>query len=220
MPDILLSASILSADFARLGEEIDAAEAGGVDWIHVDVMDGQFVPNLSMGPFVVETCRRISKLPLDVHLMIETPDRIVPAFARAGASILSVHIENTPHIHRVLSEIHAAGCKAGVVLNPGTPAHSISAVLPLVDQVLVMTVDPGYSGQAFQPETVAKIAEVRQMLDQIQSPAVLQVDGGITPETLPQVYAAGARCCVAATAIFKHPAGISAGIQALRRAIA
>lgn len=220
MTDIILSASILSsADFAHLGDDIRAAEQAGVDWIHVDVMDGSFVPNITMGPFIVETLRRITTLPLDVHLMIEKPENHIKAFRDAGASILTVHIENTPHIFRILQEIHALGCKAGIALNPGTPAQSISAITSLLDQVLVMTVNPGFSGQTFIPQTVTKIAQVHALLNQLQSKAVIQVDGGITAETLPQVVNAGARSIVAATAIFKHPQGISAGVRALRGAL-
>ena len=217
MNDILISASILSADFSCLGEQIHSAQAGGIDWVHIDVMDGQFVPNLSMGPFIVETCRRITPLPLDVHLMIEKPDNLVEAFAHAGANRISVHIENTPHIHRVLQHIRSLGCQPGIVLNPGTPASAITEVLPLVDLVLIMTVDPGYSGQIFQPETLSKIRQVRQMIETSQSAALLQVDGGITPQTLPSAYQAGARVFVAATAIFKNPSGIANGIRALRQ---
>ena len=219
MTDIILSASILSAaDFSRLGDEIRAAEQGGVDWIHVDVMDGMFVPNITMGPFIVDTLRRITSLPLDVHLMIEKPENHIKAFRDAGASILTVHIENTPHIFRILQEIHLLGCKTGIALNPGTPVSTISSVIPQLDQILVMTVNPGFSGQRFIPDTVQKISQVRDMLNQQKSNAIIQVDGGITADTLSLVVEAGARSIVAATAIFKHPNGISAGIQALRNA--
>lgn len=219
MTDIILSASILSAaDFSRLGDEIRAAEQGGVDWIHVDVMDGMFVPNITMGPFIVDTLRRITSLPLDVHLMIEKPENHIKAFRDAGASILTVHIENTPHIFRILQEIRFLGCKTGIALNPGTPASTISSVIPQLDQILVMTVNPGFSGQRFIPDTVQKISRVRDMLNQQKSNAIIQVDGGITTDTLSLVVEAGARSIVAATAIFKHPNGISAGIQALRNA--
>ena len=162
MQGILISSSILSADFACLAEQIHEAEAGGVDWIHIDVMDGSFVPNITMGPFIVETCRRITKLPLDVHLMIEHPERHIEDFAEPGASNLSIHIENTPHIFRTIEHIQSLGCKAGVVLNPGTPANQLEAVATLMDYVLVMTVNPGYSGQKFIPEMVKKVAQVRK----------------------------------------------------------
>lgn len=220
MPEIILSSSILSADFAQLTQQIQAAEHGGVDWIHVDVMDGVFVPNITMGPFIVQTCRRITSLPLDVHLMIEHPEKHIQPFAQAGASILTVHIENTPHIHRILEQIHELGCKAGIAINPGTPASAIAAVIPYIDQVLVMTVNPGYSGQEFIPGMVGKIAQVREMLTFHNSQALIQVDGGITAQTIGTVVNAGARSIVAATAIFKYPQGIPAGITALRKAAA
>lgn len=219
MSRILLSSSILSADFSQLGAQIREAEVAGVDWIHVDVMDGHFVPNLTMGPFVVETCRRITGLPLDVHLMVDNPERMVEWFARAGATLLSVQVESTPHIYRLLQQIRELGCQPGVVINPGTPASALREILQLVDMVLVMTVNPGYSGQAFLPETVEKIHEVHQMIAERGRPVMIQVDGGITEQTLPATYRAGARVFVAATAIFKHSAGIAAGVKALRDAV-
>jgi len=216
---LILSASILSADFSQLGDQIRQAENGGIDWIHVDVMDGHFVPNISLGPFVVETCRRITALPLDVHLMIEKPEKYVEDFVEAGATRLSIHIEGNPNIYRTLENIRSFGAHPGVVLNPGTPAAAIVSVLPVVDHVLVMTVNPGYSGQEFIPATVSKIAEVRQILNRINPSAVIEVDGGITEETIQLVYKAGARAIVAATAVFKYPLGIAAGIRSLRSAI-
>lgn len=216
MNQIIISSSILSADFARLGEQIKEAEAAGVDWIHVDVMDGHFVPNLTMGPFIVETCRRITSLPLDVHLMVSNPEDLIAPYAKAGANRLSVQVESTPHIYRLLQRIHELGCKTGVVINPGTPAASLETILHLADLVLVMTVNPGYSGQEFLPDVVAKIARVRQMIQERNLNTLIQVDGGITGETLPLTYQAGARVFVAATAIFKHPQGIAAGIKQLR----
>ncbi|MDR3574788.1 MAG: ribulose-phosphate 3-epimerase [Anaerolineaceae bacterium] len=219
MQPITLSTSILSADFSRLGEQIHTAEEAGADWIHVDVMDGHFVPNISMGPFIVETCRKITKLPIDVHLMIENPERYIDAFAEAGATGISVHLENNTNIYRTLEHIRSLGCRPGIVINPGTPAISLSSVLPIVYLVLVMTVNPGYSGQEFIRDTVNKIAEVRDMIQASHSNALIQVDGGITHETLPLTYTAGARVFVAATAIFKYPGGIAAGIQALRMSV-
>jgi ribulose-phosphate 3-epimerase len=216
---MIISASILSADFSKLAVELHDLEAGGVDWIHVDVMDGHFVPNITMGPFIVEHVRRITRKPIDVHLMIEEPERYIQDFAQAGASNLSVQIETCPHIFRTIQMIHEAGCTAGVVINPGTPAILIRDVLHLVDLVLVMTVNPGYSGQEFIPETVAKVREVSQMIAAIGAKARIEVDGGITAETLPQVYEAGARVIVSATAIFHHPEGIAAGIKALRDSV-
>lgn len=219
MPRILLSASILSADFSVLADQIQQAEAAGADWIHVDVMDGHFVPNLTMGPFIVETVRRITALPLDVHLMVSNPETMIQPFAQAGADRLSVQVEATPNLHRLLQQIREVGCLPGVVLNPGTPAAMIAPVLHLADLVLVMTVNPGYSGQTFLPEVIEKIHQVREMIDQRRLPTLLQVDGGINEATLPRTYAAGARVFVAATAIFKHPTGIAAGIAALRDAL-
>ena len=218
--NFIIAPSILSADFLRLGEQLAECESAGADWIHVDVMDGHFVPNISMGPVIVEACRRATSLPLDVHLMIEQPERHLEAFARAGADHLTVHVETCPHLHRTLQQIKELGCKAGVTLNPGTPAAALQPVLHLADLALVMSVNPGFSGQAFLPETVAKVAEIRSMLDAINSPAWLEVDGGISAETLPHMRAAGADAFVAASAIFKHPAGITNGIQALRQATA
>ena len=220
MNQIILSSSILSADFARLGEEIRTVEEAGVDWIHVDVMDGHFVPNLTMGPFVVETVRRITRLPLDVHLMITNPEAMIPLFAEVGADRISIQVESSPHTYRLLQEIREHGCKPGIVINPGTPAAALESVLPLAELVLVMTVNPGYSGQAFLPDVVQKIAQVRQMIDARGLGTLIQVDGGITAETLPHTYRAGARVFVAATAIFKHPDGPAAGIRELRQAAA
>jgi ribulose-phosphate 3-epimerase len=219
LTDILISSSILSADFARLADQLLAAEKAGVDWMHVDVMDGQFVPNISMGPFIVETVRRITKLPIDVHLMIENPERHIRSFVNAGANRITIHIENNPNVHRTLQELREMDIHPGIVLNPGTPAASITEVIPMVDMVLIMTVNPGFSGQNFISQTVPKIAEVEKMLRSQRSQALIQVDGGITAETLPLVYQAGARVIVAATAIYKHPEGISAGVMALRNSV-
>jgi ribulose-phosphate 3-epimerase len=218
MPDITISASILSADFSRLGEQIHTAEEAGVDWIHIDVMDGHFVPNITMGPFIVEACRKITRLPLDVHLMIENPERYVEAFALAGATRLSVHIEDNSNVYRTLEYVRHLGCQPGIVLNPGTCASSIASVVELIDLVLVMTVNPGYSGQEFIPSQAQKVAEVKQILTEQKSVASIQVDGGITEKTIHLPYRAGARVFVAATSIFKHPDGITAGISSLRKA--
>ena len=212
----VIAPSILSADFTRLGEQIAEAESAGADWFHVDVMDGHFVPNLTMGPFIVEACRRVTKLPLDVHLMIEEPERFLEAFAKAGASSLIVHVETCPDITNTLKAIKSLGCKAGVTLNPVTPAIDIEPALNLADQVLVMTVHPGYSGQELMPEIISKVARIRRRLDEIHSLAWLEVDGGISEETISRVREAGADAFVAASAIFHHPDGIAAGIRSLR----
>jgi ribulose-phosphate 3-epimerase len=211
-----ITPSILAADFTCLEDQIKQAEAGGADWIHVDVMDGHFVPNLTMGPIIVKACRKITQLPLDVHLMIERPEQLIPAFVEAGASLLYVHVETCPNLHRTLQSIHELSCRAAVVINPGTPAGSIEAVLTDVDVVLVMTVNPGFGGQEFIPSTVPKIARVRQMLDEVNPTARIAVDGGISTDTLDEVVSAGAQIFIAGTSIFHYPAGIAAGIQALR----
>ena len=216
----VIAASILSADFTRLGEEIAVCESAGADWIHVDVMDGHFVPNITMGPFIVEACKRVTKLPLDVHLMIEKPERHLEAFAEAGASGLTVHVETCPHLHQTLQDIKSLGCRAGVVLNPGTPVGALEPVLHLADLVLVMSVNPGYSGGKFIPDSFARVADVRKRLDALGSSAWLEVDGGINDKTVPKMKYAGATAFVAASAIFKHPQGTMAGIKTLRDVIA
>jgi len=209
VPDkILIAPSILSADFLQLGETLRTCQSAGADWIHIDVMDGHFVPNLTMGPFIVQACKRGTSLPLNVHLMIEKPENLLEAFATAGADHLTVHVETCPHLHRTLQHIKSLGCKAGVTLNPGTQAEAIFPVLHMADLVLVMSVDPGFSGGVYIPEMVDKVASIRQKLDEIGSSAWLQVDGGITPETLPEMKNAGANVFVSATAIFGHPQGI------------
>jgi ribulose-phosphate 3-epimerase len=215
----VISTSILSADFTRLGQEIADVEAAGADWLHVDVMDGHFVPNITMGPFIVAACRRATRLPLDVHLMIEEPERYIEPFAEAGASGLTVHVETCPDLSGTLQKIKALGCRAGIVLNPPTPVEKIDPFLAEADLVLVMSVNPGYSGQSFMPETIAKVADVRKRLDALGSSAWLEVDGGIDVDTLPLMKKAGATAFVAATAVFKHPQGTQAGIKSLRHAI-
>jgi ribulose-phosphate 3-epimerase len=212
----LLSASILSADFTRLGQQIAEAEKAGTEWIHVDVMDGHFVPNLTMGPFIVRACRRVTRLPLDVHLMIESPENLLEVFAEAGATNLSVHVETCPNLHRTLQTIRELGCKAGVVLNPATPVALIEPVLHMVDLVLVLSVNPGFSGQTFLPEVLQKISSLRRDLEQINPHVWLEVDGGLNTQTLPLVVEAGANVFVAAQAIFDHPGGITTGVQQLR----
>jgi len=213
--DYLLSPSILSADFTQLGDQMKQAEKAGADWFHIDVMDGHFVPNLSMGPALVKACQRATDLPLDVHLMIEEPDRYLDKFAAAGASTLTVHIETCPDMDKTQNMIHDLGCKAGITLKPGTSADTIQPYLKNVDLVLVMSVNPGFSGQSFLPEVLPKINQIRKMLDDINPDVLIEVDGGINPETIRETYDQGARVFVAASAIFKHPQGIQAGIESL-----
>ena len=216
---MIIAPSILSADFTRLGEQVAECEAAGADWIHVDVMDGQFVPNITLGPVVVEAIRRATTLPLDVHLMIVSPERYLEAFAQAGADHLTVHVEACPdNLRDVLRHIKALGCKAGVTLNPGTPVSALQSVLQLADLVLVMSVNPGFSYQAFQPDALVRIRQVRGMLDEIKSSANLEVDGGISSENIAQLIDAGANAFVSANAIFGHPQGAAAGVEALRQA--
>lgn len=215
---IHIAPSVLAADFSCLGEQVRATEAAGADMIHVDVMDGHFVPNLSVGVPVVAALRRVTRLPLDVHLMIAEPVRYVEDFARAGADILTVHPEADVHLHRTLQRIRALGIRAGVALNPGTSETALRYVLPLMDLVLVMTVNPGFGGQAFLSEMVAKVRAVRQMLNAAGSAALLSVDGGITPLTAPLLITEGADILVAGSAIFGAPEGIPLAMAALRSA--
>jgi ribulose-phosphate 3-epimerase len=199
---IRMAPSILSADFAALGRDVEAAARGGADQIHVDVMDGHFVPNITIGPPVVRALKRITRLPLDVHLMIEDPDRYLDAFIDAGASMLSVHVEVLPHLHRTLTAIKARGVKAGVVLNPSTPVSSLEEVAGEVDFVLIMSVNPGFGGQSFIPRSVHKIRAMRALLDAARNPAPIEVDGGVDLNTVARVVEAGADWLVAGSAIF------------------
>jgi ribulose-phosphate 3-epimerase len=213
----ILAASILAADFSRLGEEIKEAQAGGADWIHIDVMDGHFVPNLTMGPHIVEACRRVTDLPLDVHLMIEKPETLLADFAKAGASRLTVHVETCPHLHQTLNSIKDLGISAGVAINPGTPLTLISEVIDEVDLILIMTVNPGYGGQKLIKSTLKKVEEAREVqVSQRESPAYIEVDGGINPLTIKDAVSAGADVFVAGTAIFQHRLGTKAGANELR----
>ena len=202
---VQIAPSILSADFAALGEAVAAAERGGADLIHVDVMDGHFVPNITIGPPVVTSLKRIARVPLDVHLMIEEPDRYLEAFAEAGASMLSVHLEVLPHLHRTVHAIQALGVKAGVVINPATPVASLSEIAGDVDYVLVMSVNPGFGGQTFIPRSESKVREVRALLDRAGNAAPVEIDGGIDQHTVGRVVAAGASIIVAGSAIFHAP---------------
>jgi ribulose-phosphate 3-epimerase len=213
---VRIAPSILSADFGRLHDEVKAVEAAGADYVHVDVMDGRFVPNLTIGPLVLEAVRRATSLPLDVHLMMVEPERYIDDFAKAGASIITVHQETCPHLHRTLQQIRAAGAKPSVVINPSTSLWAIEDVLGEVSQVLLMSVNPGFGGQAFIPATVDKVRRLRTMLDGRGLQAVdIEVDGGINPATAKQVVAAGASVLVAGNAVFKQ-ADYRAAIAALR----
>jgi ribulose-phosphate 3-epimerase len=202
MPPVLIAPSILSADFARLGDELAMCEAGGADMIHVDVMDGRFVPNLSYGSKVIETVRRCTTLPIDVHLMVVEPERYFDDFAAAGASILTIHVEAAPHLDRQLARIRELGCRAGVTLNPATPLGTLEEVVRDVDLLLIMSVNPGFGGQRFLEYTVDKIARARRMLDAAGSRAHLEVDGGISRDTILRCRRAGADTFVAGNAIF------------------
>jgi len=215
---IRLAPSILAADFTRLGEQIAEVEAAGADYIHIDVMDGRFVPNITMGPFIVEAVRRVTALPLDVHLMIVEPEKHIQAFVDAGASFLSVHVEATPHLHRVVQQIRQAGVRPSVVLNPHTPAIAIKEILPFVDMVLAMTVNPGFGGQSFIPETLPKLREIRDLIQATGRTIDLEVDGGIDERTAPLVIAHGANVLVAGTSVFGAPEGSAAALRALRTA--
>ncbi|NBC21194.1 MAG: ribulose-phosphate 3-epimerase [Alphaproteobacteria bacterium] len=217
MRDVLISPSILSADFARLGEEIAAIEAAGADMIHVDVMDGHFVPNLTIGPPVVKALRRHSNKPFDVHLMIAPADPFIADFAEAGADILTVHPEAGPHLHRTLQSIRAAGMRSGVALNPATPASLVAPVIEDIDLVLVMSVNPGFGGQSFIDSQLRKIAELRAMIDASGREIILEVDGGLNRQTAPRAVEAGATAIVAGSAVFKGGAPAYAdNIAALR----
>ncbi len=203
--EIVIAPSILACDFGRLSDEIRAVADAGADWIHIDVMDGHFVPNITIGPRIVEAVRDATQLPLDVHLMIEQPERYIESFVKSGATIVGVHAEACPHLHRTVAQIREAGARASVTINPGTPASAVEPVLGDVDQVLVMTVNPGFGGQRFIPGTLAKVETIRRWIRQRELPITLEVDGGIAEDTIASAARAGANAFVAGTAIFGAP---------------
>ncbi len=213
---VKIAPSILSANFARLGEDVRTAETGGADYLHIDVMDGHFVPNITIGPVVVAAIRPLSKLVFDVHLMIEQPEKYIAAFAESGADIITVHAEASVHLDRLLRFIRQHGVRAGVALNPSTPLSAIEYVLSLVDQVLLMTVNPGFGGQSFIPEVLPKIGQLKRMLTERNLAADIEVDGGITPETAPLAVSAGAGILVAGSSVYQSPDGVQEAIRRLR----
>ena len=218
MPErIRIAPSVLSADFAKLGEQVAEAVQGGADSIHLDVMDGHFVPNLTFGPPIIQALRTQTDVAFDVHMMVENPERYIPALAEAKADVITVHVEAVRHLHRVVHQIKDAGILAGVALNPATPVSAVEEILPDLDLVLVMSVNPGFGGQSFIESSIEKIEHVRRLLDGRGSTKTLQVDGGIGPETAARVVRAGARMLVAGSAVFASPHGIAGGIEMIRR---
>src|SRR3989440_2593266 len=211
--------SILSADFTRLGEQVREAEAAGAQRIQVDIMDGHFVPNITMGPMIIAAIRRCTGLPLEAHLMITNPEEYIEDFARAGADVIIFHQEVTPHIHRVIQQIKAAGKQAGVALTPSTPVFMLEDILPLLDMVLIMTVNPGFGGQDFIPETLPKITRIRQMITQRNLQCDVEVDGGIHEATARQVVQAGANLLVTGSAVFNQHESVAQAMERLRRSI-
>ena len=214
---VRIAPSILSADFSKLGEEVAAIEAAGADWVHIDVMDGHFVPNLTFGAPVVSCLRKVTKMPFDVHLMVEAPQNYIADFTKAGADILTVHLETAPHLHRVIQAIKEAGLKAAVSLNPSTPLCLLEEILPELDMVLLMSVNPGFGGQAFIPSSLEKVRKLRQVLDEKGLQTDIQVDGGVTPDNAAQLIAAGATVLVAGSAVYKAP-DMANAIHSLRGA--
>ncbi len=220
MPQVKIAPSILSSDFARLGEQVREAQEGGADWLHVDVMDGHFVPNITIGPLIVDAIRPHTTLPLDVHLMIEKPERYLADFQKAGADIITVQVETCPHLHRTVQTLKELGVRAGVTLNPATSLSTLEEILPLVDLVLVMSVNPGFGGQSYIPSSTAKIQRLRALLDAIGSAAELQVDGGVKANNAAEVVGAGATCLVSGSGVFNKQASVAENIAAIRAACA
>lgn len=213
-----LAPSILTADFGHLADEIRAAEEGGADYIHLDVMDGAFVPNISFGPVVVQAVRRFTSLPLDVHLMVEEPGRYLADYAAAGASLLTVQVEACKHLHRTVQQITALGCKAGVALNPSTPVEAVREILPFVDMVLVMSVNPGFGSQRFIETSTSKLRRMRKLMDDLDPLADLQVDGGVDTHNIADIVAAGANVIVVGSAVYNQRASVAENITRLRQA--
>tara|TARA_B100000945_G_scaffold320823_1_gene332299 strand:- start:182 stop:850 length:669 start_codon:yes stop_codon:yes gene_type:complete len=219
MKRIKISPSILSADFSRLGEQVREAEDARVDYIHVDVMDGHFVPNITIGPLIVKALRGVTNIPLDVHLMIDNPELYIKDFSDAGADIITIHQEATPHLHRTIQQIHDLGIKAGVSINPSTSVNTLDEIICSVDLVLVMSVNPGFGGQSYIASSTSKISKIREMLDICGSSADLQVDGGVNVDTLKEVIFAGANAFVAGSAIFNDKSSVAENVSALREKI-
>ncbi|MBN1266876.1 MAG: ribulose-phosphate 3-epimerase [Anaerolineales bacterium] len=217
MKQHLIAPSILAADFTRLGDQIRNAEEAGADWIHIDVMDGHFVPNLAMGPMIVRACKKVTGLPLDVHLMVLEPEKMLESYINAGANRLTVHIETCPHIHRTLQSIRELGADPGITLNPGTPVEAIREVIQMVDTILVMSVDPGFGGQSFLESSLQRIKTLSNWRNEGLTKALIEVDGGIDASSIQKVALAGADVFVAGSSIFAYPAGIQAGIDQLRQ---
>ena len=214
-----IAPSILSCDFSRLADEIQTVESGGADWIHVDVMDGHFVPNITIGPIITAGARKATDLPLDVHLMIEQPDRYLEAFVDAGADWLTVHAEACTHLHRTVQRIRELGARAGVAINPATPLASLADVVPYIDLLLVMSVNPGFGGQSYISASTAKVRDARTLLDEMGSTAELEVDGGVDAGNVGELQAAGASVVVAGSAVYGHVDGAAAGVRLIRDAL-